>query len=123
MSQFQLLNRLFKGITVVLTVIGAVVIIWQEAHLIEGFVAFTQLNAKEFSAGKAFYGGLTYLVLIKETKLLLIASVVEIALVWLLVLLSVINRRRGLIATLVLSILVGITVFITYSFTPLPLGA
>jgi hypothetical protein len=47
-----------------------------------------------------------------NTKLLLIGSAVEIALVWLLVLLEVISLHRGLIATLVLFVLVGIVVFI-----------
>jgi uncharacterized membrane-anchored protein len=51
---------------------------------------------------------------------LLVATAVEIALVWLLVLLDVISQRRGLIATLVLSILDGITIFIVYRFFPLP---
>ena len=48
-------------------------------------------------------------------KLVFIASAVEIALFWLLVLLDVVSRHRGLIATLVLFISVGIVVFIVYS--------
>lgn len=51
--------------------------------------------------------------------LILIASAVEIALVWLLVLLNVCSRRRGLISTLVLFILVGITIFVVYFCFPL----
>ncbi len=119
----HLFSRLFKGITVVLTAMGAVVIIWQEAQLIQDFIASTRLNAEKASIWNAWAQSWTYASLMKNTQLLLIASAVEIALVWLLVLLDVINRRRGLIATLVLFILVGITILIVYGFSSLPLGA
>ncbi len=114
----HLFSRLFKGITVVLTAMGAVVIIWQEAQLIQDFIASTRFDAEKACMWNSWAQSWTYASLIKNIKLLLIASAVEIALVWLLVLLDVINRRRGLIATLVLSILVGITIFIVYA-TPL----
>lgn len=52
---------------------------------------------------------------VKVTTLLPIAGAVEIALIWLLVLLNAISLRRGLIATLILFILVGITFLIIYS--------
>lgn len=54
---------------------------------------------------------------LEVTTLLPIASAVEIALVWLLVLLNGISPRHGLIATLILFILVGITLLIIYSYS------
>lgn len=45
------------------------------------------------------------------------SSAVEVALIWLLVLLNAISLHRGLIATLILFILVGITFLIIYSNT------
>ncbi len=115
------MNRLFKGIVVALTAIGAAVVIWQDAQLLQYFVAYTKQAAikSESSFGLAFVSGLTTVALTKDTKLLFIASAVEIALVWLLVQLNVISQRRGLIATLILFILVGITVFIVYREVPI----
>ena len=55
--------------------------------------------------------------LVKVMTLLPIASAVEVALIWLLVLLNAISLRRGLTATLILFILVGITFLIIYSNT------
>lgn len=52
----------------------------------------------------------------KVMILLPIASAVEVALIWLLVVLNAISLRRGLIATLILFILVGITFLIIYSY-------
>jgi len=66
--------------------------------------------------------GFAYAAIIKNTKLMLIASAVEVALVWLLVLLDVISQRRGVIATLVLSVLSGITIFLVYFSLPLTFG-
>ncbi|MBW4633899.1 MAG: hypothetical protein KME30_18945 [Iphinoe sp. HA4291-MV1] len=114
------MSRLFRGITVVLTAIGVVVILLQEAELLKDLIASTQLSFSENPFGFALAQNFTLIAIIKKTILLLIASAVEIALVWLLVLLNIISQRRGLIATLVLFILVGITIFIVYRFLPLP---
>jgi hypothetical protein len=50
-------------------------------------------------------------------RALLSASVVEIALFWLLVYLNILSQRHSMIATLVLVILVGITFFLSNIIT------
>lgn len=107
-----MINRLFKGIAVVLTAIGAIVIVLQAADLIKSLISFFQLPPSRSSFGLDAASFLIYVSLAKNANLIIVASVVEIALIWLLVLLDVISRRSGLIATLVLFILVGIAVFI-----------
>jgi hypothetical protein len=114
------MSRLFKGITVVLIAIGIVVILLQQAELLKDLIASTQLSSRENPFGFAVVQNFIFAAIIKKTILLLVATAVEIALVWLLVVLDVISQRRGLIATLVLSILDGITIFIVYRFFPLP---
>lgn len=110
----MLINRLFKGLAVVLTVMGGIVIIWLVAN-------FVQLQLRISSS--PLQGGLARgFILASQARqteltliLLFIASAVEIALFWLLVVLNVVSRQRGFIATLVLFIFVGIFVFIVYS--------
>lgn len=114
------MSRLFKGITLVLTAIGIVLILWQQAELLQVAIASTQLSLSKNPFAVGVVLNFNFATLIKNTILLLIATVVEIALIWLLVLLNVISQRRGLIASLVLSILDGITIFIVYRFFPLP---
>ncbi|BBD65648.1 hypothetical protein NIES4072_06760 [Nostoc commune NIES-4072] len=109
----MLINRLFKGLAVVLTVMGGIVIIWFLVNLVDLTISASNLEGSSFSRGFSF------VILAKRTQrnliLVLIASAVEIALFWLLVLLDVVSRHRGLIATLILFIFVGIVVFIVYS--------
>lgn len=116
--RFLFMNRLFQGITIVMTAIGAVVIISLEAELLKG-LAYKKLPGSGNSFGSTMTLAFSYLALIRNTKLMLIASACEVALVWLLVVLNVISQRRGLIATLVLFILSAITVFIVYYSSPL----
>jgi hypothetical protein len=109
------MSRLFKGSTIVLTVIVAIVIIWLAANLVRSRLEL----ANSYVVG--FEQGLVYVLMLRDTRLLLIANAIEIALVWLLVLLDVLSRRQGLITTLVLVSLVGIAAFMTYSLVPVGL--
>lgn len=106
----MLINRLFKGLAVVLTVMGGIVIIWLAVNLVWSQLRISSL----YFEGNALAKGFVYALHAQETLqnliLLFIASAVEIALFWLLVLLDVVSRYRGLIATLVLFIFVGIFV-------------
>lgn len=103
------MNELFKGIAVLLTVIVAIVITGLSAVLVLSWLPFLFFFRAGFDEVMAVTILLPLIALF--TWLLLVASTVEIALVWLLVLLDIISRRHGLIATLVLFILVGIGVF------------
>jgi hypothetical protein len=94
------MSRLFKGITVVLTAIGIVVILLQQAELLKDLIASTQLSSRENPFGFAVVQNFIFAAIIKKTILLLVATAVEIALLWLLVVLNVISQRCGLIATL-----------------------
>ncbi|OUL29585.1 hypothetical protein BV372_23025 [Nostoc sp. T09] len=111
----MLINRLFKGLAVVMTVMGGIVIIWLVVNLVESQLRISSPRLEGGSLGiglnLAFQSQKIQLNLI----LIFIASAVEIALFWLLVLLDVISRHRALIATLVLFIFVGIVVFLVYS--------
>ncbi|MCC5606351.1 hypothetical protein LC612_06015 [Nostoc sp. CHAB 5834] len=108
----RLFNRLFKGLAVVLTVMGGIVIIGLLVNLVDLTISDSGLEGRSFSRD------FNFVLLAKQTQryliLVLIASPVEIALFWLLVLLDVVSRHRGLIATLVLFIFVGIVVFIVF---------
>ncbi|MEH1840279.1 MAG: hypothetical protein V7L20_16325 [Nostoc sp.] len=113
----MLINRLFKGLAVVLTVMGGIVIIWFLVNLVQ-----TQLRISS-SHFEGDFSATRFAILLNSQlpkielnfRLVFLASAVEIALFWLLVLLDVVSRHRGLIATLVLFIFVGIVVFIVYS--------
>lgn len=111
----MLINRLFKGLAVILTVIGGLVIIWLVVNLVQLQLRMLSPRIEGGSLGI----GLTLAFQAQKIQinliLLFIASAVEIALFWLLVVIGVISRHRGLIATLVLLIFVGIAVFIVYS--------
>jgi hypothetical protein len=113
------MNLLFRRVAIVLTVIGVLVTIGLAAYLVwlrlEFFFSMTQYRGKSSGAGAGLIMFAEKLMVAKIqnfTRLLLIASVVEIALFWLLVLLDIISQRHSLIATLVLVILVGIVVLI-----------
>ncbi|OUL20370.1 hypothetical protein [Nostoc sp. 106C] len=111
----MLINRLFKGLAVVLTLIGGIVIIWLVVNLVQSQLRILSPRLEGGSLGI----GLTLGFQAQKTQLnlilLFIASAVETALFWLLVVLDIISRYRGLIATLTLFIFVGIVVFIVYS--------
>ncbi|GJD17024.1 hypothetical protein RIVM261_019800 [Rivularia sp. IAM M-261] len=104
----MLMNRLFKRLAVVLTVMGGIVIIWLAVNLVWSQLKISSLRFE----GNVLAKGLVYALQSQETLknliLLFITSAVEIALFWLLVILDVVSRYRGLIATLVLFIFVGI---------------
>ncbi|WP_146007576.1 hypothetical protein [Fischerella muscicola] len=107
----MLMNRLFKGFAVVLTAIGDIVIIWLVVYLVQlqlRILSSLKGGTLDIGLALAFHAQKTLLNLI----LLFIASAVEIALLRLLVLINIISRRRGSIATLVLFIFVGIVVFL-----------
>jgi hypothetical protein len=96
-------------------VIGGIVIIWLVVNLVQSQLIISSPRIE----GGPLAIGLSLALQAQKTQLnlilLFIASAVEIALFWLLVLLDVISRHRGLIATLTLFIFVGIVVFIVYS--------
>ncbi|MDZ8224178.1 hypothetical protein [Nostoc sp. ChiVER01] len=108
----MLINRLFKGLAVVLTVMGGIVIICLLVNLVDITISASGL------VGSSFSKNFSFVLLAKQAQknliLVFIASAVEIALFWLLVLLDVVSRHRGLIATLILFIFLGIVVFIVY---------
>lgn len=114
----MLINRLFKGLAVILTAVGTIVIIWQAANLVQQLLSFIAPPNIRQTPFTGLTIGLAYALIIRNTKLLLIAIAVEITLIWLLVVLDVVSRRRGLIATLILFVIVGIVVFIVYSLSP-----
>ncbi|MGV0105875.1 DUF1634 domain-containing protein [Nostoc sp. DSM 114160] len=112
----MLINRLFKGLAVVLTVMGGIVIIWLLVNLIQSqLIISSAREGSSLSLARLYLFGLQAPKIELNFRLVFIASAVEIALFWLLVLLDVVSRHRGLIATLVLFIFVGIVVFIVYS--------
>ena len=102
----RLMGRLFKGIAILITVIGAIVIILMAMHLVWRSLHYS------FSP-RTIYLPPAYVVLQYYILVLLIASAVEIALFWLLVVLDTISRHHGIIASLVLVILVGIVILIS----------
>ncbi len=106
----RLMGRLFKGIAILITVIGAIVIILIAMHLVWRSLDYS------FSP-KTIYLPPAYVVLQYYSLVLLIASAVEIALFWLLVVLDIISQRHGIIASLVLVILVGIVILISIILT------
>jgi hypothetical protein len=116
------MNLLFRRIAIVLTVIEVLVTIGLAAYLVwlrlKFFFYKTEPRGESSGIGLGFIA-LGEKLMVAEiqnfTRLLLIASVVEIALFWLLVLLDIISQRHGLIATLVLVTLVGIVVLIASS--------
>ncbi len=116
------INRLFKGFAVVLTAIGAILIIWLVVNLVQSQLRTLSPRLEGGSLAIGLNLAFKYAQIQQNIKLVFIASGVEIALLWLLVLLDVISRRRGLIATLVLFIFVGIVVLIVYSQYPTILG-
>lgn len=116
------MNLLFRRVAIVLTVIEVLVTIGLAAYLVWLCLEFFFYTTKPGGYPSGISLGLFALdekLRVAEiqyfTRLLLIASVVEIALFWLLVLLDIISQRHGLIATLVLVILVGIVVLIASS--------
>ncbi|MCC5616164.1 hypothetical protein LC605_14030 [Nostoc sp. CHAB 5836] len=109
----MLINRLFKGLAVVLTVMGGIAIIWLLVNLVQSQLIISSSPGSSLARRTLF--GLQAAKIEINLRLVFIASAVEIALFWLLVLLDVVSRHRGLIATLVLFIFVGIVVFIVYS--------
>ena len=112
----MLINRLFKGLAVVLTVMGGIVIIWLLVNLVQSQLIISSSRLEGSSlVTRLFLFGLQAPKIELNLRLVFIASAVEIALFWLLVLLDVVSRHRGLIATLVLFLFVGIVVFIVYS--------
>ncbi len=104
------MSRLFKGVAVILTVIAAIFIILTAVHLVWRSLDYS------FSP-KTIYIPTAYVVLQYYILVLLIASAVEIALFWLLVVLDIISRHHGIIASLVLVILVGIVILISMIVT------
>ncbi len=101
------MNRFLSYFAFFLTVIGAIFTLLQSIYLIGlrlGLFPFTpQSPNPEFLAIKHINT-----VFIQDMiTLLLIISAIEIALFWLLVVLGIISRRQGVVATLVLLILVG----------------
>ncbi len=99
----RLMARLFKGIAILVTVIGAIVLILMAVVLFMDSVYYSPLPpARRY-------------ILLFPIMNILIASAVEIASLWLLVVINIISRRYGLIATLVIVILVGIAILISNS--------
>lgn len=93
---------------------GGIVIIWLLVNLVQSQLIIS--SAREGSSlARLTLFGLQAPKIELNFRLVFIASAVEIALFWLLVLLDVVSRHRGLIATLVLFIFVGIVVFIVDS--------
>ncbi len=92
-----------------LTGIGILVIVWLVVALVWWTLNFFFYPAPNKSP--SFFLSLIWPDLVS----LSIASVVEIALFWLLVVLNIISIRNGIAATLALFILVGITVFIVFT--------
>ncbi len=106
----MLINRLFKGLAVLLTVMGGIVIIWLAVDLVQSQLRILSLPFENNGLARGLVYGLQAQENLRSLLLLFIASVVEIALFWLIVHLNVISRHRGLIATLVIIIFVGIFV-------------
>ena len=107
-KKMMLINRLFKGLAVVLTVMGGIVTIWLTVNLVQ-----SQLNISSLSkdSGDILFAWVSQSLAAQQNLILVfLASTVEIALFWLLVLLDVVSRHRALIATLCLFIFVGIFV-------------
>lgn len=100
-----MISDLFKGIIGLLIIIVGLRIFLLEIQFIQNFMS------------PVFTLWLISRNRVEITTLLPIASAVEIALIWLLVLLNAISPRHGLIATLILFILVGITILIIYSYS------
>ncbi|WP_373527552.1 hypothetical protein [Nostoc sp.] len=101
---FKVISQLFKVIIKLLIAIVGLQIFLLEIEVIQAWLG-------------PWLGWLSFLGRRMENIniVLPIAGAVEIALIWLLVLLNAISLRRGLIATLILFILVGITFLIIYS--------
>ena len=106
----MLINRLFKGLAIILTVMGGIVIIWLVVNLVWSQLRISSLPFEGNALAKGFVFASQAQETLKNLILVFIASAVEIALFWLLVILDVVSRHRGLIATLVLFIFVGIFV-------------
>ncbi|MDZ8035784.1 MULTISPECIES: hypothetical protein [unclassified Nostoc] len=100
-----MISKLFRGIVELLIAIVGLQIFFLEIEVIQIWLQ------------PPWFGFLRTPQLVKVMTLLPIASAVEVALIWLLVLLNAISLHRGLIATLILFILVGITFLIIYSNT------
>lgn len=111
-KKMMFMNRLFKRLVVVLTVMGGIVIIWLAVNLVWSQLRISSLRFEGNILAKGFVYALQSQETLKNLILLLIDSAVEIALFWLLVILDVVSRPRGLIATLILFIFVGISLAI-----------
>lgn len=115
------LSQLFKGLTVALAAVGAIVIVWLSLELLQlmaSVIFITPQPGNKNPFASALVLGLTYARLLKLAIRLLIANTVEIGLVWLVVLLNLLSIWQGQIISLVLLIWAGIAFFLVYSILP-----
>ena len=110
-----LMNQLLNYFAFLLTVVGALLTLLQSVYLVWlrfGLFPFTPqpLDPESLDLKKMNVDFIQHMI-----SLLLIGSAVEISLFWLLVVLNIISRRRGLVATLVLVVIVGFVVLFAFT--------
>lgn len=108
------MKRLFSYLVLLLTFVGAILIILQSAYIVGlrlGLFPFISrsLNLESLSIRKANVAFIQNMI-----ALLLIICVIEISLFWLLVIFSRFSKLQGLVATLILIILVGLVVLFAF---------
>lgn len=109
------MNQLLSYFAFLLTVLGALLTLLQSVYLVWlrfGLFPFTPqpLDPESLSLKKMNVDFIQHMI-----ALLLIFTAVEISFFWLLVVLNIISRHRGLVATLVLVVIVGFVV--AFAFT------
>lgn len=109
------MQRFLSYLTFLLTLIGAILTLLQSVYLVELRFGLFPFSPQSLEQNSLVFRKTNVAFIQHMITLLLIIGVIEISLLWLLVILGIMSKRQGLIATLVLIVIVGFAILFAFS--------